>query len=68
MQRHIITLEDYVKETRGDMKQMESSYNLNLQRIHEKIESWGQRPPIWATIIISILSAICTGLAVALSK
>jgi len=66
--KRLITLEDYIKETRMDITKLEDSYSTNLERIYDKIEVLSNRPPVWASAIITILSAICAGLAVAAVK
>ena len=63
---------DLCKERHDSMNQrmakLERSWEDNLQRIYDKIEEAMKRLPVWVTVVISLLSATCTGLIVAIVK
>ena len=50
---------------------LETSWADNLKRLYDKIDeltlAMMRRLPVWVTVVISFLSAVCAGLVVALA-
>jgi len=59
---------NFRQEYYADKKEFHKKLNGNLERIWKEIDKLKDRPPVWATIALSFLSAAVTGLLVALVR
>ena len=62
---------NFRQEYYSDKKEFHKKLNGNLERLWEAIKDMGKdidklkdRPPVWATVVIAILSSAVTGLLV----